>query len=575
MKSRSFAHAPRAPESGSGQSLDRATRARMETGFGQPLPDVELHHDDSADRYARSLGAQAVTVGHTIALRRDAPGPGTFRGDALLAHELAHTLQQTGSGGPIGRASSTEEHEANLATAGVVARLEGVESPAPTVQPRAGLRLARCVGCSSCNETPQEVDVLATLGSATDGASMISAAQDLSDDQLATAESRFSSDGQRVRVIRWIRALRGRRWADLLTIHTDGNPALHGLSNAPTVVEEAIRNGGVSVTVTGEEGDREDAYGLLFDLAGGARGFELLLSLLAQSKPVVIEMTRDAEVDATTQERHPEGSESMSDHQLVRFGADGQPLAPAQQTPGPGTGSVIRLNPERIRNMTGLARDESGQLVLRELDPTVILGHELIHALHNARGENIGARPMARLAQALGRPLDQVRDPGTGLNTNAEELRTISGQTRGFQAPRRGDGQPTNVQWPLSFGLDAGITEHDLDRERGEDQLRVSHKGAQTRATGTGRVGDTPETLVDRSYRYRNASGQTAAIPAALRAHLVSWARANNAAFVLGGGTATRVYQAQLMHPSHAALYFGAIANNEAMAEAANRLELR
>ncbi len=55
---------------------------------------ARVANDDSAHDAAESLDAIAFTVGQTIYLGRDAPAPGTAAGESLLAHELAHVLQQ-------------------------------------------------------------------------------------------------------------------------------------------------------------------------------------------------------------------------------------------------------------------------------------------------------------------------------------------------------------------------------------------------------------------------------------------------------------------------------------------------
>lgn len=84
-----------------GAPLEPATRAFFEQGFGRSLRAVRLHADARATRAARSLNARAYTVGAHIAVRDgrvDQRDPGTR---CLLAHELGHTIQQSG-GGPLG-----------------------------------------------------------------------------------------------------------------------------------------------------------------------------------------------------------------------------------------------------------------------------------------------------------------------------------------------------------------------------------------------------------------------------------------------------------------------------------------
>lgn len=74
--------------------LDEAPRRTLESGFGTDLGRVRIHTGDAADRSVRSLGAEAYTVGNDIFFREDTFRPSGRRGMWLLAHEVAHTLQQ-------------------------------------------------------------------------------------------------------------------------------------------------------------------------------------------------------------------------------------------------------------------------------------------------------------------------------------------------------------------------------------------------------------------------------------------------------------------------------------------------
>jgi hypothetical protein len=82
-----------------GQTLDPAARSAMEPLFGHDFGKVRVHADSDADASARSLNAVAFTVGHDIAFARGWYQPGTLAGRAVLAHELAHVIQQRGRGG--------------------------------------------------------------------------------------------------------------------------------------------------------------------------------------------------------------------------------------------------------------------------------------------------------------------------------------------------------------------------------------------------------------------------------------------------------------------------------------------
>ncbi|WP_284269092.1 eCIS core domain-containing protein [Bradyrhizobium iriomotense] len=80
-----------------GQPLDAATRSFMEPRFGHDFGDVRIHSDHAAAESARAVGACAYTVGQAIAFADGEYRPGADSGRRLLAHELAHTLQQAGA----------------------------------------------------------------------------------------------------------------------------------------------------------------------------------------------------------------------------------------------------------------------------------------------------------------------------------------------------------------------------------------------------------------------------------------------------------------------------------------------
>src|SRR6202022_4849862 len=77
-----------------GQPLDAPTRAFFELRFGRDFSQVRAHADDRAAKSAQSIGALAYTVGPHIVFAQDQYAPGHDRGRRLLAHELAHTIQQ-------------------------------------------------------------------------------------------------------------------------------------------------------------------------------------------------------------------------------------------------------------------------------------------------------------------------------------------------------------------------------------------------------------------------------------------------------------------------------------------------
>lgn len=78
----------------SGQPLDSASRAYFEPRFGTSFADVRLHVGTDAARSARDIQARAYTAGSHVAFGAGEFAPATNTGRELLAHELAHVIQQ-------------------------------------------------------------------------------------------------------------------------------------------------------------------------------------------------------------------------------------------------------------------------------------------------------------------------------------------------------------------------------------------------------------------------------------------------------------------------------------------------
>uniref|UniRef100_UPI0022EB6069 eCIS core domain-containing protein n=1 Tax=Falsiroseomonas oryzae TaxID=2766473 RepID=UPI0022EB6069 len=78
---------------GPGTPLPDASRARFERRLGRDLSAVRLHQGPEAASATRGVGARAFALGRDIALGADAPPLSTAAGERLLAHEVAHTLQ--------------------------------------------------------------------------------------------------------------------------------------------------------------------------------------------------------------------------------------------------------------------------------------------------------------------------------------------------------------------------------------------------------------------------------------------------------------------------------------------------
>lgn len=77
-----------------GQPLDVATRAQLEPRFGHDFSQVRVHTDSKAAASAQAVNALAYTVGRSIVFGAGMYATDRPAGRRLLAHELAHTVQQ-------------------------------------------------------------------------------------------------------------------------------------------------------------------------------------------------------------------------------------------------------------------------------------------------------------------------------------------------------------------------------------------------------------------------------------------------------------------------------------------------
>jgi hypothetical protein len=151
---------------GRGRPLDGSVRSRMESVFGARFSHVRVHTDAGAAQLSDRFNARAFTVGEHVAFGSGEYHPGTPIGDAIIAHELAHVLQQGGSDSFVTpmRIGDTGynalENDADLSAVGAVASLWGgtkgiLKDVARNAMPRlkSGVRLQRCGRGVCCPKT--------------------------------------------------------------------------------------------------------------------------------------------------------------------------------------------------------------------------------------------------------------------------------------------------------------------------------------------------------------------------------------------------------------------------------------
>jgi Domain of unknown function (DUF4157) len=123
-----------------GARLDGSTRSLMEARFGHGFGAVRIHADAQAASSAAALGALAYTVGPHVVFGAGRYAPGSAEGRALLAHELAHTIQQRGAraaDAPVLPVGDPAEREADRAAA---AAATGRRVPLTPRPPRVALQ---------------------------------------------------------------------------------------------------------------------------------------------------------------------------------------------------------------------------------------------------------------------------------------------------------------------------------------------------------------------------------------------------------------------------------------------------
>jgi hypothetical protein len=142
---------------GEGQALDSGVRSRMESVFGRSFSGVRVHTDASANALSDRADARAFTIGDHIAFASSEYRPGSLIGDAIIAHELAHVMQQ-GAGANGAAAAMTlgagyDEFEADADQSAMAASVSlwgrskhVLREVAGNLKPRlrSGLRLQAC-----------------------------------------------------------------------------------------------------------------------------------------------------------------------------------------------------------------------------------------------------------------------------------------------------------------------------------------------------------------------------------------------------------------------------------------------
>lgn len=135
--------------SSAGQSLTPETRAFFEPRFGRDLSEVRVYTGGAAEQSARDVRAHAYTVGHNIVFGLGRFAPGTHAGRRLIAHELTHVVQQSGSYG-----ISPDQRSAQRGARSIVYPSHGLAAHGGTI-------LQRDLALEPTSLHPQEVNLTA------------------------------------------------------------------------------------------------------------------------------------------------------------------------------------------------------------------------------------------------------------------------------------------------------------------------------------------------------------------------------------------------------------------------------
>lgn len=116
-----------ATSSSSGSPLPGTLMRKYESSLGADLSGVRVHDGEASAAANDAVGARAYTVGNDIHFGAGQYDPHSAAGEHLIAHEVAHTVQQSGGGArtqfklAVSSPGDAYEHEADRAADAMVA----------------------------------------------------------------------------------------------------------------------------------------------------------------------------------------------------------------------------------------------------------------------------------------------------------------------------------------------------------------------------------------------------------------------------------------------------------------------
>jgi len=178
-----------------GMALDAGTRQFFETRFGHDFSQVRVHADSRAQQAADSVQARAFTYGRHLVFAAGEYQPHSQAGRRLLAHELAHVMQQQGRAPVVQRQPSNKRKK------------PAVDVTKLTDQEKAELReRIRQMALNNLASDKANIDALGPMTDAQRSAA--DALRKQFDGFIARAQSRASTDPEKPVRVRALRALR-------------------------------------------------------------------------------------------------------------------------------------------------------------------------------------------------------------------------------------------------------------------------------------------------------------------------------------------------------------------------------
>ncbi len=145
-----------------GTTLEPGVRRFMEQRFGHDFGTVRVHSNARAAASADAVRARAYTVGSDVVFAAGQYQPETGEGRRLLAHELTHVVQQSGSASPAADSATAEARDE--AEAVRAEHMVAASSPAPVaVSSSPGSALRRQGGGTQGQPAPKKPSAIEKL----------------------------------------------------------------------------------------------------------------------------------------------------------------------------------------------------------------------------------------------------------------------------------------------------------------------------------------------------------------------------------------------------------------------------